>query len=274
MVKLKNILSENDKEKIDNQELADHFRMWLIKEEQGLSQYPNLKTPEQAKEAGNWDDLNEIWALQGVRNRYAMDAEGWKDAKSQGVKAGSNQDELNEVLNFKVTEDWGWGSIITILGALAIGVVLWKRIKAAGKFLGKGASSIKNWASKKMNNETLSRIPEEQDLLEWLKAEQRKSLANDRTKMPKYMYDDLQRNLANPKVQATILKEVVNTSLNKIRNGTMNADLFVRKLPAGLRNKYGTAIKAAGAQYKKQKAAQQAYKQSASKTRPKPRGRN
>jgi hypothetical protein len=87
---------------IDNKPLADHFRNWLIKEEYGLTRYDFLMTPSQAKKVGNWDDLNKLWALPGVRNRYAMDAEGWYNAKAKGISGGGNTNELNQVLSFKV----------------------------------------------------------------------------------------------------------------------------------------------------------------------------
>ncbi len=51
MIKLTTLLNEeNDSnEKIETQELADHFRNWLIEEDSGLTRYDFLMTPEQAK---------------------------------------------------------------------------------------------------------------------------------------------------------------------------------------------------------------------------------
>ena len=124
MIKLTTLLNEqNDSnEKIETQELADHFRNWLIEEDSGLTRFDFLMTPSQAKKAGNWDDLNKLWALPGVRNRYAMDAQGWIDANAKGVNAGSSKEDLEKTRKLKVTEDgWNEWTILWILLLAAAG---------------------------------------------------------------------------------------------------------------------------------------------------------
>ena len=278
MIKLTTLLNEqNDSnEKIETQELADHFRNWLIEEENGLTRYEFLMTPEQAKKVGNWDDLNKIWALVGVRNRYAMDAEGWIDANAKGVDAGSSTEDLEKTRKLKVTEDWNEWTLLWILLLAAAGTgiaaLLWKGGRVAFRGIRLLSTGIRKLFTKKLTNETLSRIPAEQDLMQWVKSEQLAALNADRRKMPKYMYDELQSNLAKDTIRASIEKEVIVTCLNKVSAGTMNSKLLVKKLPSRLRNKYGAAIEKAGAAYAKRAANQKAADALINKPQRKPPG--
>tara|TARA_R110000803_G_scaffold20290_3_gene52453 strand:+ start:1193 stop:2035 length:843 start_codon:yes stop_codon:yes gene_type:complete len=276
MIKLTTLLNEqNDSnEKIETQELADHFRNWLIEEDSGLTRFDFLMTPSQAKKAGNWDDLNKLWALPGVRNRYAMDAQGWIDANAIGVNAGSSTEDLEKTRKLKVTED-GWNEWtllwILLLAAAGTGIAaaLWKGKKVIVVGARTALAGIKKLFKKKITNETLSTIPAEQDLMQWVKSEQMAALNADRRKMPKYMYDELQSNLAKDGVRALIEKEVILTCLSKVTAGTMNAKLLVKKLPTRLQYKYGAAIEKAGAGYTKQ--AQKAAAAKAAKDAPRRR---
>jgi len=279
MIKLTTLLNEeNDSnEKIETQELADHFRNWLIEEDSGLTRYDFLMTPEQAKKVGNWDDLNKIWALVGVRNRYALDAEGWIDANDKGVDAGSSTEELEKTRKLKVTEEgWNEWTLLWILliaaAGIGIGFALWKGGRVAYGGIRKLSTGIRKLFKKKLTNETLSRIPAEQDLMQWVRSEQTAALNADRRKMPKYMYDELQSNLAKDTIRASIEKEVIVTCLNKVSAGTMNSKLLVKKLPTRIKKKYGAAIEKAGAAYEKRAAKQKATDALINKPQRKPPG--
>ena len=279
MIKLTTLLNEqNDSnEKIETQELADHFRNWLIEEDSGLTRFDFLMTPSQAKKAGNWDDLNKLWALPGVRNRYAMDAQGWIDANAKGVNAGSSKEDLEKTRKLKVTEDgWNEWTILWILLLAAAGTgiaaILWKAKKVIVGGTRTALAGIRKLFTKKITNETLSRIPAEQDLMQWVKSEQMAAINSDRRKMPKYMYDELQSNLAKDGVRALIEKEVIVTCLSKVTAGTMNPKLLVKKLPPRLRNKYGAAIEKAGAAYSKRATNAAKDKALINKPQRKPRG--
>ena len=98
------------------------------------------------------------------------------------------------------------------------------------------------------------------------------AINSDRRKMPKYMYDELQSNLAKDGVRALIEKEVIVTCLSKVTAGTMNPKLLVKKLPPRLRNKYGAAIEKAGAAYSKRATNAAKDKALINKPQRKPRG--
>ena len=260
-MKLKKILLEqkNQRDKISDKSLADHFRNYL--RSSYMYTATDLYTPKYLENNPNdWDDLDKYWQSNDIFQNYAQDPKGWQDYEKEGGSV-SNAELKKELKNTQQSlnieeSSWMWwiiGAILVLSGFAALRAWF---LKKGFKFKrGKGGKIIPTEGmTQTLSNQTLMNVPEGQ-LFNWVQQQQKAAIMGSKQKLPKWAYDDLIENLAKTEVKREIREMVIATCINKIEAGTMNAKLFVKKLPANLAVKYGPRIIQMGEKAAKSRAA-------------------
>lgn len=216
-------------------ELANQFREFC------RNDYPsstaNIRSGKQvAANPNNIDDIKPYFEMNDIfadfcqsTSEYGYPAylKSGKSAKNLELKTEMKKTYENNPVD---EESWFW----YIAGILFFTSAIFG-FKAIRKYIGRGFNwtkdkIFKNKLDKQLDATTIRNIPEER-LFAWVEQQQKAALAGSKQKMPKWAYDDLVEALAEQGVKSEVRNMVMNVCLQKIKNGTMNATTFIKKLP-------------------------------------------
>ena len=242
-IKLKMLLTEDDqvqlRDKIPNQELADHFRAYLHKYWENAA--PDLWSSKTvADNPGRWDDLNKYWQTQNIFQAYCQDPGGYEDYIGQ-VGNTELEDEMTKTNSAK---DFGAGTsyffyiiaAVTIFGAITsmVGIARLRKLLNWGAKKYTDRNAAKTALEKTLTEQTVRNIPEEK-LYAWVEQQRMAALNGSKQKLPKWAYDDLAEQLALADVKSEVHVMVFTTCMEKVKLGTMNAETLIKSLPNQLK---------------------------------------
>jgi len=231
-------------ELLDNDiELANQYRIFLRAE--WARNAPNIWNTSQVaahkkEDPNNYDDLkpyidaNDLW-FDFIQSDHVEAMPAWK-ARGNKINNVELKEEAKKTHDYNPIDeqDWWWTVGIVALAVLGLGIFAVFRKWLVRSIVKAGKSAWSKYAKRNLAknlDQAASSIPEGK-LFNWVEQQQAATLAGSKQKMPKWAYDDLAESLAQEAVRREVREMVMGVCIGKIKNGTMNAETFLAKLPA------------------------------------------